>query len=58
MLEQQASEEARAVVATELALTQKALAANPKSYAAWHHRAWVVVQGGADLQTEMVLVRR
>lgn len=58
MLQQQSSGEARAALAVELALTQRALASNPKSYASWHHRAWAVVQGGADLEAEMVLVRR
>ena len=58
VLQQQSSGEARAALAVELALTQRALASNPKSYASWHHRAWAVVQGGADLEAEMVLVRR
>ena len=36
----------------------QALGTNPKSYAAWHHRGWIVVKGGADLQAELLLVKR
>ena len=53
-----ASDGARAAVATELALTLRALQVNPKSYAAWHHRGWVVERGAADLQQELALVHK
>ena len=58
VLSKQTSEKARAALAVELTLTQQALSVNPKSYAAWHHRGWAVVTGGADLQQELALVHK
>lgn len=57
MLEDPSSNAARAAVAAELKLTLEGLRANPKSYAAWHHRGWVVQRGAADLQEELALVQ-
>lgn len=58
VLENPTGDAGRAAVAAELALTLKALHVNPKSYAAWHHRRWVVERGAADLQQELALVQR
>jgi geranylgeranyl transferase type-2 subunit alpha len=50
-------EAAVAAVNAELALTERALRANPKSYAAWHHRRWAVAKGFCSLERELSLVR-
>eukprot|EP00238_Polyblepharides_amylifera_P012522 CAMPEP_0196584788 /NCGR_PEP_ID=MMETSP1081-20130531/48475_1 /TAXON_ID=36882 /ORGANISM="Pyramimonas amylifera, Strain CCMP720" /LENGTH=459 /DNA_ID=CAMNT_0041906131 /DNA_START=56 /DNA_END=1435 /DNA_ORIENTATION=+ len=47
-----------ALLDAELALVERALHKNPKSYGAWHHRKWVVAQGQSDLQRELVLCGR
>ena len=40
----------------ELELTEKALRKNPKSYAAWFHRRWVVRHGHCSLDNELALI--
>ena len=52
------SEEAQRLVLRELDLTEKAVRKNPKSYAAWFHRRWVVEQGLCPLDKELDLVDR
>ena len=37
---------------------QACLLENPKSYAAWHQRKWVVLKGYADVGAELRLVAR
>jgi geranylgeranyl transferase type-2 subunit alpha len=56
VLSRQSTDASKRALAAELALTKKALAVNPKSYATWHHRRWTVVTGGANLENELVLV--
>lgn len=50
-------EAAVAAVAGELALIERALQKNPKSYSAWHHRRWIVAKGFCSLERELQLVR-
>ena len=40
----------------ELAVTEAALMQNPKSYATFHHRKWVVSSGFCSLERELALV--
>ena len=40
----------------ELAVTKQALMQNPKSYATFHHRKWVVSMGFCSLERELALV--
>lgn len=47
-----------AAVSGELTVTEKALMRNPKSYAAWHHRRWVVGRRFCSLERELGLVGR
>jgi geranylgeranyl transferase type-2 subunit alpha len=42
--------------AHELAVTEQALMQNPKSYATFHHRKWVVSTGFCSLERELALV--
>jgi len=48
-------EEKTQLLSKELDLTAKALAHNPKSYCAWHHRLWVIGYGRSSLQKELQL---
>ena len=50
--------EAQRLAQRELDLTEKAIRKNPKSYAAWFHRRWVVEQGLCPLDKELDLVDR
>ena len=50
--------EAQRLAERELDLTEKAVRKNPKSYAAWHHRRWVVEQGLCPVDKELDLVDR
>ena len=43
---------------SELKLTETAIRKNPKSYAAWHHRKWLVDLGVAPLDKELQLVNK
>jgi len=54
-LEKASSEEKLQLLLKELDLTAKALAHNPKSYCAWHHRLWVIGYGRSSLQKELQL---
>lgn len=47
-----------AAASEELALTQRALMKNPKSYATWHHRRWTIKQGFTSLEEEIRLVEK
>jgi len=49
-----------AFLATELKITAAALMRNPKSYSAWHHRAWVVANwtDSISLPDELALCGR
>lgn len=51
-------EAADAAVRTELQLTETALQKNPKSYASWHHRKWLVELGVVSLEHELKLVTK
>ena len=50
---------AEAAVREELALTERCLQKNPKSYAAWHQRRWLVGLGVVpSLERELALVTK
>lgn len=51
-------DEAIEISKTELDLTEKALMKNPKSYAAWHHRKWIISWGFSSLEHEIHLVEK
>ena len=47
---------ARNAAEAELALSERALRKNPKSYASWHHRRWVIEKGLTPLERELQLL--
>ena len=49
-------DEAVETTAHELTVTERALMQNPKSYATFHHRKWVVSCGYCSLERELALV--
>ncbi len=49
---------AQDAVQQDLILTQLALYRNPKSYAAWHHRRWLVQTGLCSLEHELKLINK
>ncbi|KAI8105294.1 hypothetical protein M9435_000461 [Picochlorum sp. BPE23] len=51
-------DEAVAAVKEELVVTERALFKNPKSYATFHHRRWVVSSGFCSLEHELDLVEK
>ena len=52
------AEAAEAAVEAELRLTEGALRKNPKSYASWHQRKWLVQLGVVPLEGELALVTK
>ena len=55
---EQGLEEAMKAIQFELKLTESALRKNPKSYATWHHRKWLVDQGLVPLDKELQLLTK
>lgn len=55
---QKGGEEALESVEKELKVTEKALMRNPKSYATFHHRRWIVDTGFCSLEKELALVEQ
>ena len=55
---EQGDEMAANAANSELKLTETAIRKNPKSYAAWHHRKWLVALGVAPLDNELQLVTK
>ena len=55
---EQGHETAANAAKSELKLTETAIRKNPKSYAAWHHRKWLVALGVAPLDVELQLVTK
>ena len=55
---EQGDEMAADAAKSELKLTETAIRKNPKSYAAWHHRKWLVDLGVAPLDKELQLVNK
>ena len=55
---EQGHEEAEKAVQFELKLTESGLRKNPKSYAAWHHRKWLVDQNLVPMDKELELLTR
>lgn len=49
---------ASSTAASELAVTEKSLNENPKSYSAWHHRMWIIKKGFSSPKDEIKQMNR